>query len=311
MRQSNRYLHFQDSTTIPADNRDRLIRLRPFLDLLHHTFHEARQPEESQSIDEMMVPFKGRSSLKQYIKSKPKSWGFKIWVRAGVSGYVYCFEIFQGASGGRIPPSKEYGAAGDVVLRLSHDIAGKNHKLYCDNLFTSIPLIEEIKRQQIYFVGTIRSNRMLGASEKLKDAKSLMREGRGSMSVTSSNENITVTRWVDRNIVHVVSSFAGVQPLDKAKRFSHATKSFVEIARPNAVKIYNQHMGGVDLMDSLVALYRHSQRNKRWYMRIFFHLLNVAVVNAWLLWRKDERANIDLLEFKSTIASSLIYIGGS
>ncbi|GBO08336.1 hypothetical protein AVEN_243073-1 [Araneus ventricosus] len=64
------------------------IQLRPFFYLLHKTFHEARKPEESRSIDEMMVPFKGRSSLKQYIKSKPKPWGFKIWVRAGVPGYV-------------------------------------------------------------------------------------------------------------------------------------------------------------------------------------------------------------------------------
>ncbi|GBN96878.1 hypothetical protein AVEN_98850-1 [Araneus ventricosus] len=99
--------------------------------------------------------------------------------------------------------------------------------------------------------------------------------------------------------------------MDKAKRFSHATKSLVEIARPNSVRIYNLHMGGVDLMDSLVAHYRHSQRNKRWYMRIFYHLMNVAVVNACLLWRKDGRETNDLLEFKSSIASALIYTGSS
>lgn len=108
--------------------------------------------------------------------------------------------------------------------------------------------------------------------------------------------------------MHVVS---GVQPIDKAKRFSHTAKAIVEIARPNAVRIYNLHVGGVDLMDSLVAHYRHSQRNKRWYMRIFYHLINVAVVNAWLLWRKDEKEKMDLLEFKSSIASSLIFTGSS
>lgn len=71
-----------------------------------------------------------------------------------------------------------------------------------------------------------------------------------------------MARWVDKAIVHVVSSFAGVQPMDKAKCFCHATKSSVEIARPHSVKVYNLHMGSVDLMNSLVALYRHSQRNK-------------------------------------------------
>jgi len=43
----------------------------------------------------MMIPFKERSSVKQYIKSKPKPWGFKVWVLAGVSGYVYKFEMLQ------------------------------------------------------------------------------------------------------------------------------------------------------------------------------------------------------------------------
>ncbi|GBO08337.1 hypothetical protein AVEN_243074-1 [Araneus ventricosus] len=83
----------------------------------------------------------------------------------------------------------------------------------------------------------------------------------GSVSATTSEGKITVTQWVTKNIV--VSSFAGVQPMDKAKHFSHATKSLVEIASPNSVRIYNLHIGGVDLMDFLLALYRHSQRNKQ------------------------------------------------
>lgn len=304
-----RFLHFHDNSNVPSNNTDRLIKLRPFLDLLHKTFHEARQPEECHSVDEMMVPFKGRSTIKQYIKSKPKPWGFKIWVRAGVSGYVYCFEIFQGAQGGRNPPSSEFGAAGDVVLRLCHDISGKNHKVFCDNYFTSIPLIDKLKDEKIYVVGTIRQNRIKDADKKLKCSKVLLKEGRGSVSVTTSENNITVTRWVDRSVVHVISSFAGVEPMDKAKRFCGVTKSVIDIGRPHAVKMYNTHMGGVDLMDSLVGLYPHKQRNIRWYMRIFFHLLNVTVNNAWLLWRKDNHESMDLLEFKSSIASNLIYSG--
>jgi len=36
------------------------------------------EPEEKHSVDEQMIPFKGRSSMKQYMKSKPHKWGYKF-----------------------------------------------------------------------------------------------------------------------------------------------------------------------------------------------------------------------------------------
>lgn len=72
------------------------------------------------SVDEM-IPFKGRSSLKQYLPKKPKKWGYKIRVRAGTSSYVYCFEAYQDAGNDRGDISN-LGSAGDVVIRLCHDI---------------------------------------------------------------------------------------------------------------------------------------------------------------------------------------------
>lgn len=77
-------------------------------------------PEEFQSIDEQIIPFKGRLSLKQYIPKKPKPWGVKVWVRAGSSGYMHRFEVYQGLAGrGAV---SELGMAADVVLRLCDDI---------------------------------------------------------------------------------------------------------------------------------------------------------------------------------------------
>ena len=44
------------------------------------------------SIDEAMIKFKGRSSMKQYIK-----WGFKVWVRGdAINGYISELEVYAG-----------------------------------------------------------------------------------------------------------------------------------------------------------------------------------------------------------------------
>lgn len=76
--------------------------------------------------------------------------------------------------------------------------------------------------------------------------------------------------------------------------------------RPYAVKVYNIHMGGVDLMDQLVASYRHTLKNKRWYMCIFWHFVNICIANAWCLHRRLGHRKLDLLEFKSAVARALI-----
>jgi hypothetical protein len=302
------YLHFIDSNSIPDDNTDKAIRIRPILNKLHETFHAAVDSEECHSVDEMMIPFKGRSSLKQYLPRKPKRWGYKMWVRAGISGYVYCFELYQGAHGGRADIS-DCGAVGDVVIRLCHDLHGKNHKVYADNLFSSIPLVLKLRDTDIWYVGTMRTNRMKNANKKLKTLQSLKAEGRGSCSQVTSSNDVTITRWLDNSLVHVISSYAGKNPESETERFSRKDKRKILIKRPFSVDLYNKHMGGVDLMDSLVALYRNDVRNKRWYMRIFYHMLNVTIVNGWILWKWNNHQKIDLLEFKSRVGSGLIYAG--
>ena len=43
-----------------------------------------------------MVPFKGKSLLRQYMPKKPQKWEFKLRGRSGVSGFLYDFDIYQG-----------------------------------------------------------------------------------------------------------------------------------------------------------------------------------------------------------------------
>ena len=45
-------------------------------------------------VDESMIRFKGRSSLKQYNPMKPIKRGYKIWCLADNDGYIYKFDIY-------------------------------------------------------------------------------------------------------------------------------------------------------------------------------------------------------------------------
>ena len=77
------------------------------------------EPEERHSIDEQIIPFKGRSSLKQYNKNKPHKWGFKVFTQAGVSGMMYDFEVYTGKA---IKLPENLGISGNIVLWLLRNL---------------------------------------------------------------------------------------------------------------------------------------------------------------------------------------------
>ena len=64
-------LHFADNRLSQA--------FKIMIDHLNSKVSDVLSNDSEQSIDEHMVKFKGRSGMKQYIKSKPMKWGYKFW----------------------------------------------------------------------------------------------------------------------------------------------------------------------------------------------------------------------------------------
>jgi len=48
---------------------------------------------------------------------------------------------------------------------------------------------------------------------------------------------------------------------------------------------YNMYMGGVDKADQLLSYYSFSHHTVKWWRCVFFHLVDNAVVNAYILYR--------------------------
>ena len=69
-------IHFSNNDT--ADKVDKGSKVRPLINHFNEAFQSAMSNPSIQSIDEHMIKFKGRSSMKQYIKSKPIKWEFKF-----------------------------------------------------------------------------------------------------------------------------------------------------------------------------------------------------------------------------------------
>ena len=63
-------LHVNDNAMMPDDNKDKLYKLRPLISKLNENYVKLYNVSKTMSIDESMILFKGRSSLKQYNPKK-------------------------------------------------------------------------------------------------------------------------------------------------------------------------------------------------------------------------------------------------
>ena len=66
------------------------------------------------------------------------------------------------------------------------------------------------------------------------------------------------------------SGAEGAHPVTNVERWNQKQKIMTKVPRPAVVRKYNQQMGGVDLLDSLIALYRTKMRSKKWYHWLLF-----------------------------------------
>lgn len=212
----SRMLHFQDNMTAEP-NEDRLFKIRPVLNHMR-TRCLAIESENQFSIDEMMVPYKGgkAGSLRQYLPSKPKKWGFKMFVRAGVSGFVYDFIVYTGKStfDATHTSNKEFGLGANVVLNLCRTITNPTDcVVYFDNFFTSLKLMTHLNDEMgLRSLGTIRKNRLMGCS--LEEDQSLLKKGRGSHDSRVDNDaQLAVVKWADSRTVTLASTCAAVNPV--------------------------------------------------------------------------------------------------
>lgn len=316
-----RFIHFNDNNKmLPKNNsqHDRLFKIRP---LITHLLAKCQSVpyEECMSIDEQLCTTKGKSYLKQYLPDKPHKWGYKLFVLSGVSGFSYNFEIYTAQENDptkRLSNEPDLGCSANIVIRLLRGVPKyENYRIYFDNYYTTLPLLVELAKNGIHTVGTVRRNRLPNC--KLPTEMELKKEKRGTVVeyVTSIDQiDIVTVSWKDNKLVNLISTFTGKNPMKTIQRFDKQINEMVTLDCPDIVKEYNRFMGGVDKTNSLIGRYKIKMKSRKWYIRIFYHLLDVSLVNAWVLCKRasierEMEDTLPLLDFRLQVAETLCKIG--
>ncbi|KAH8033502.1 hypothetical protein HPB51_013361 [Rhipicephalus microplus] len=116
-----------------------------------------------------------------------------------------------------------------------------------------------------------------------------------------NDDKQVVVRWYDNKPVTLMSSLHGKEPQDTCRRWCAKEKRDKDVPRPHIVQAYNANMGGVDMADRMLSFYRMKARVKKWIIRCIFHLFDIALCNAWILYMQDmsslRKQKKDILKF--------------
>ncbi|KAI5099947.1 dual specificity protein phosphatase 26 isoform X1 [Silurus meridionalis] len=230
---------------------------------------ESFTPGEHMTIDEQLFPTKVRCPFTQYIATKPDKFGIKFWLATDLeTKYVCNASPYLGKD-----PSRQKGErlAENVVMNLMEPFLDNGRNVTTDNFFTSMSLSHRLLQRKTTLLGTVNKARRelpqlaKDTAQRELFSTSVLKSGSVCLTIYSPKKNKTVC---------VLSSMhQDVTIGDSRKR------------KPNMITDYNHMKCGVDVLDQMARMYSVRAATRRWPVAFFYNMLDLAAVNAYILYK--------------------------
>ncbi|XP_053296890.1 piggyBac transposable element-derived protein 4-like [Pleuronectes platessa] len=265
----SRLLRFDDRETRPRRRAsDKLAAIREVWDLWVSQLPCLYNPGPEVTVDEQLVPFRGRCPFRQYMPSKPAKYGIKSWVACdSKSSYAWNMQVYTGK------PDQEHPERG-LGLRVVLDVTEGLHdcNVRCDNYFTSYKLAQQLLERNLTLVATVRRNK------PWLPRGLLTVRGREALSskfaFTPSATLVSYFPKKNKNVLLMSTLHTKADVSDRPDR------------KPVIILDYNRSKGGVDNLDKVVGTYSCRRMTARWPLVIFHNMIDVSSYNAFVIWRE-------------------------
>ena len=292
---------------------DALCKIRPFVEMCERNFLYAYKPSKCLSFDEACCPFKGRLRFKVYNPMKPNRFHIKLYqVSESSTGYILAFHVYTGKNLACIstasqPLDPECTKTTRIVLGLleSSELLDKGHHVYMDNYYTSPELFSELYYRETYACGTVRTNRK-GIPITVKNAKLKPLE-----SIFLRKGPLLCLKWCGekkkskKKPVTIISTIHSATELLTKKKDPHGNR----VPKPVPIYEYTKNMSGVDISDQYMAFHVSLRKSMKWSRKLFFHLLNMLILNSYLLNKKFGKKKMNKNDFIEHLANHLLETG--
>lgn len=264
-----RVLRFDDAASRRQRREtDKLAPIRGIFDMWEKTLEDAFVPFENVTCDEQLLTFRGRCPFKQYIPSKPGKYGIKFWMLSdSQTSYVCRLQVYIGRQGDK----RESNQGNRVVTDLCSSLKGTGRNVTCDNFFTSMNLLQQLKKDNITVLGTVRKNRVELPPELV------VTKGRDALSSKFAfhNDGMLVSYCPKKGkVVLLMSSMHDQAGIDEGNPKK----------KPVMILDYNATKGGVDTSDQMLRTYTCKRMTRRWPIAIFSNMLDISALNAYVIW---------------------------
>ena len=211
---------------------DKLAPFRDFWNLFQAQLPKFYIPGPDLCVDEQLVAFRGRCGFRQYIPSKPAKYGIKMWWCCdSQSCYPLKGDVYLGRQPGQ---QREVGQGARVVKQLVEPWRRSGRNVTADHFFTSIPLAEDLLKDGLTFVGTIRSNK-----PHIPDSMKASSTRQVQSSLFGFSDQLTLVSYVpkEKQAVLVLSTMHHNDLVDG------------DTQKPEIILYYNSAKSGVDNLD--------------------------------------------------------------
>ena len=165
------------------------------------------------------------------------------------------------------------------MLQLVSLYLGKGHHVFPDRFYSSIPLVQTLAEQQIYFTSTIMKNRI-----DLPDAIRARFTLADDTTMQFQCERLMVIAWrakSKKSPVIMISSARSAEMTEVQNRKGQCVK------KPVAVHTYNSSLNGSTACnDQYCTYYSFLRSTLKWWRKMFFYLLECATVNSYILHKE-------------------------
>ena len=262
-----RFIRFDDKATRSfRRSKDKLAPIRDVFDEMNRRLLQYYIPNECLTVDEQLIPFKGRCSFRQYMPSKPDKYGMKIfWIVDSSTFYPLQGKAYLGKEGNRA----EAGLGKRIVLDLALPFFGSGRNITCDNYFTDLGLVLELRRQKLTLVGTLRKNKAYIPPE-FQPHRSRVENS----SVFGFQDKCTLVSYVPRKHRSVIL----------LSSMHHTNDIVVENAQARNYHVLQPDQRRCWCAGSVDPCLQTKRRSNRWPMAFFYNLLDVSGVAAFVVW---------------------------
>ncbi|MEO0686422.1 MAG: hypothetical protein AAFY76_15625 [Cyanobacteria bacterium J06649_11] len=247
-----------------------------------------------------------RQKFKQFIRTKRSRFGIKIYELCTSNGITLDFLVYCGPGMYDDDLYSDFPASERIPMVLMEPFVGKGHVLFTDNFYTSPLLAKHFLNHSTHLCGTIKFTRKNFSKDISKE---VLEKGKAVFYKCNEKKIIAIKYRAVKDkankkpkVVYLLSTCH--QPMMLQVDAYHPTGDAV--FKPEAIKAYNLHMGGVDLVDQQLHNIRSMRKTYKWYRKLAIRLILQAVLNAHKVYKFQTGSDITLLKLLHDAIAELV-----